>query len=304
MHRLSLALLLAAGCIHNGSPRPDDGLARTIAQQERWAQDAVTARQGRNQLDAIRASDYQAVGRGRNELRRLIQAIDRGTWIRNTTAELMADDMDPRLPAAFDRAGRLRREAVQGADELASALGEAKGGLSIGDLRPGFEAVHKAQASEDRLVRLPPRAGGLRLMPAPLPVPRPFVVPAARLVAANPELTRELDRLPPDDAAQVRARLADLDRGREEQKRSEPPPAVLPPPVSSGEEPPPPAEGTEAEAPSPTLRIANDAAALLAKRAPRSITLREDGLFDLSYDDADYLVDPNGKLVRKEAPQK
>ena len=57
----------------------------------------------------------------------------------------------------------------------------------------------------------------------------------------------------------------------------------------------------EAEAPSPTLTIANDAAALLAKQMPRSITLREDGLFELSYDDADYLVDPQGKLVRKEA---
>ena len=47
--------------------------------------------------------------------------------------------------------------------------------------------------------------------------------------------------------------------------------------------------------------MANDAAILLSKRTPRSITLREDGLFELSYDDADYLVDPQGKLVRKEA---
>src|SRR5262249_24765548 len=199
--------------------------------------------------------------------------------------------------------GRLRTEAIHGADELASALGEARGGLSIGDLRPGFEALRKAQASEDRLARLPPRAGGLRLMPAPLPVPRAFIVPAARLVAANPELTRELDRLPADDAAQIRARLADLDRGREEQKRAAPPPGPSPPPPTS-EEPPAPGEGVEAEAPSPTLRIANDAAALLAKRAPRSITLREDRLFDLAYDDADYLVDPTGKLIRKETPQK
>lgn len=304
MHRLSYALLLAAGCIHNSPRPPDDGLARAISQQERWAQDAVAGRANRAQLDAIRSSDYPAVGRGRNELKRLMQAIDRGTWIRNTTTELMSDDPDPRLPALFDRAGRLRYDAIQGADELASALGEARGGLSIGDLRPGFEALRKAQASEDRLARLPPRVGGLRLLSAPLPVPRPFIAAAARLVAANPELTRELDRLPPDDAAQIRARLADLDRGREEQKHAAPAGAapVLPPATS--EEPPPPGEGIEAEAPSPTLKIANDAAALLAKRAPRSITLREDGLFDLSYDDADYLVDPSGKLIRKESPQK
>jgi hypothetical protein len=58
----------------------------------------------------------------------------------------------------------------------------------------------------------------------------------------------------------------------------------------------------EAEAPSTTLTIANDAASLIARKAPRSITLREDGLFALAYDDAEYLVDPQGKLVRKEAP--
>jgi len=305
MHRLSLVLLLASGCIH-GAPRHDDRIVRTVSQQERWAEDAVAARPGRSQLDAIRSGDYQAVGRGRTELKRLLQAIDRGTWIRNTTAELMADDADPRLPAAFDRAGRLRSDAVQAADELASALAEAKGGLTIADLRPGFEAFRKAQASEDRIARLAPRAGGLRLLAAPLPVPRPFIAPAARLVSANPELTRELDRLPPDDAAQIRARVADMDRGREEQKRTEVPAAapVPPPAPAASEEPPPPGDSREAEAPSPTLTIANDAAALLAKRVPRSITLREDGLFDLSYDDADYLVDPNGKLVRKETPQR
>ena len=43
---------------------------------------------------------------------------------------------------------------------------------------------------------------------------------------------------------------------------------------------------------------------MIAKKAPKSITLREDGLFALSYDDADYLVDPDGKLVRKENPEK
>jgi len=174
--------------------------------------------------------------------------------------------------------------------------------LTIGDLRPGFDAVHKAQASEDRLVRLPPRAGGQRLVPAPLPLPRPFLRSAARLVSANPELSRELDRLPPDDAAQIRARLADVDREKEEVKKTEPAATPLPPPAVAEETAPP--EPREAEAPSPTLTVANDAKALLAKRTPRSITLREDGLFELSYDDGDYLVDPQGKLVRKEAPQK
>src|SRR5207248_6888709 len=209
MRRLFLAILLAAGCIH-GSPasQRDSGAMRAVVRQGGGAQDALARRPNRADLQAIRSSDYAAVGRGRGELKRLLQVIDRGTWIRNTAAELMADDPDPQLAASFDRAGRLRSDAIQAADELASALTEAKGGLTIGDLRPGLEAVRKAQASEDRIARLTARAGGRRLAPAALPVPRPFLASAARLVAANPELTRELDRLSPDDAAQIRARLA------------------------------------------------------------------------------------------------
>jgi len=241
MRRIFFAFFLAAaGCIH-GSPtvQRDDRPLRAIAQQERWAQQALAARPTRTELDAIRSSDFTAVGRARGNLKRLLQAIDRGTWIRNTAAELMTDDSDPELAAAFDRAGRMRAEAVQAADELASALEEAKGGLTIGDLRPGFEAVRKAQASEDRIARLPPRATGRRVLPAPLPVPRPFVATAAQLVAKNPELARELDRLSPDDAAQIRARLADVDRGIGEQKRAEPPPTPAPAAPGVTEEAPP-----------------------------------------------------------------
>src|SRR5438105_8964789 len=134
MRRLFLAILLAAGCIH-GSPasQRDSGAMRATAQQERWAQDALARRPSRADLQAIRSSDYAAVGRGRGELKRLLQAIDRDTWIRNTAAELMLDDADPQLAATFDRAARMRADAILAADELASALAEAKGGLTIGD---------------------------------------------------------------------------------------------------------------------------------------------------------------------------
>jgi hypothetical protein len=304
MRGLFVAVVLATGCIHGSSAaQRDSGTVRAIAQQERWAQDAVARRPSRNELETIRNSDYAAVGRGRGELKRLLQAIDRGTWIRNTSAELLADDPDPQLAATFDRSARLRADAIQAADELALALAEAKGGLTVGDLRPGLEGVRKAQASEERISRLPARAMGQRLASVALPVPRPFLAAGARLVSANPELARELDRLPPEDAAQIRARLADVNREKEELKRAEPAAAApaVPPALPPAAEAAPP-EPREAEAPSPTLTIANDAATLLAKRTPRAITLREDGLFELSYDDADYVVDPQGKLVRKEAP--
>lgn len=298
--RSLFALLLSAGCITGSANVPkDDRVLRALSQQERWSQDALAQRPTAEQLDAIRASDYAAVGKGRAELKRLLQAVDRGTWIRDATVELMREDDDPRLLQQFDRAGRLRTDALQAGDELAGALAESKGGLTLADLRPGFEALHKAQASEDRLSRMPPRPGAPRLAPAPLPIPRPLIVPAARLLSANPELTRELDRFPADDATKIRAQAGSLDRGREEQRRAEPATS------QQAQEPPmpAPAEPREAEAPSTTLSIANDAASLIARRPPRSITLREDGLFALSYDDGDYLVDPQGKLVRKEAPQ-
>ena len=195
MRRLGLAVLLAAGCIH-GAPRQDDRAIRAVGQQEGWAQQAISTRPSRAELDAVRSGDFNAVGRARTAFRRLVQAIDRGTWIRNTASQLMVDDPDPRLAASFDRAGRLRFESIQAADEVSSALAEAKGGLSIADLQPGFEAIRKAQASEDRIARLPPRPGGLRLALAPLPVPRPFIASAARLVSANPELTRSWTGFP------------------------------------------------------------------------------------------------------------
>jgi hypothetical protein len=211
---------------------------------------------------------------------------------------MMREDHDPQRAQEFDRGGRLRIDSIQAADELADALAEAKGGLTIADLKPAFEALRKAQASEDRLSRL---AGTMKLTVSPIPVPRPFVEAAAKVVEVNPESAKELDKLPPDDQTRIRAKLADLDRNKEEQKRTvvdnTTVPAATPPPASN-EAPPPP---REAEAPSTTLKIAGDAASLIAKRPPKSITLREDGLFALSYDDADYLVDPDGKLVRKES---
>jgi hypothetical protein len=300
MRRILLALaLLGSGCITGSAAAPrDDRMLRELTRQERWAQQALDARPTRDQLDSIRGSDYGSVAAARKEFQKLVMSIDRGTWIRETTAEMMREDHDPQLAQEFDRGGRLRIDSIQAADELADALAEAKGGLTIADLKPAFEALRKAQASEDRLSRL---AGTMKLTVSPIPVPRPFVEAAAKVVEVNPESAKELDKLPPDDQTRIRAKLADLDRNKEEQKRTvvdnTTVPAATPPPASN-EAPPPP---REAEAPSTTLKIAGDAASLIAKRPPKSITLREDGLFALSYDDADYLVDPDGKLVRKES---
>lgn len=289
---------VCAGCVVGGRPPRsdrDDRFLRAMAQQERWAQQAVDARPAPLQLDRIRQSDFSAVAAGRKELQRLIQAIDRGTWVRDAAADLLRQDpADGQLAQQFDRGGMLRTQALQAADELASALAEARGGLTEADLRPGLDAVRKAQASEDRLAGLATR-GNLRLLPAPLPLPRPFSDASARLSSGAPA------GQPPGQGANAAppagtpAPNAETERSQEERRRS---------PSSqeseAGPAPAQPQQGTEAEAPSTTLTIAADAAQLLAKRVPRSITLREDGLFELGYDDGAYLVAPDGKLVRKE----
>lgn len=293
MRRILFALLLCSGCLAGGGAmQRDDRILRELSRQERWAQQALDARPAKDQLESIRASDYGSVGAARKELQKLIQAADRATWIRETTMELSHDDNDPQLAQGFDRAGRLRSDALQAADELASALAAANGGLTLADLRPAFEVLRKAQASEDRLAKRPVSPFALKLAPAPLPVPPPFHDAAARVATDAPDAAKDLDKLSPQDQAKIRASAADRDRAKEEQKHAAPPPAA-----ASGNAAD---QDTEAQAPSTTLKIAGDAAALIGKKAPASITLREDGLFALGYHDADYLVDPDGKLVRKE----
>ena len=164
------------------------------------------------QLDRIRQSDFSAVAAGRKELQRLIQAIDRGTWVRNAAAELLREESDPQLLQEFDRAGRVRADAAQAADELAYALAEAKSGLNDSDLRPGLEAVRKAQASEDRLTREPLRAG-LKLAPAPLGSARPFADAQAKL--ASPE-----QPAPASTAASAAASPSDMTKAHAEHRYS------------------------------------------------------------------------------------
>jgi len=304
MRWMGFTALGLAGCIVTGG-KPmerdarDDRLSRQLSQQERWAQQALEARPTQDQLDRVRSGDQAAVNAGRKELTKLLQAIDRGTWIRDASSEMLQEDGDASLLRDFDQGGRLRHDAMQAADELASALADTRGGLDATTLQRALNTLQKAQASEEAIARQPVKQGQPRLAPAPLPTPRPFTDAAAKLAAGNPEDGKQLESaLPPDEATKLRAKAADMAREQEEQKKAQQEEQQPPPPAMSG------ASGdVEAAAPSNTLNISNDVANLLAKKPPRSITLREDGLFELNYDDGAYLVDPDGKLVRKETPQ-
>ena len=300
MQRAFFALVLCGGCIsggavvvHESGADPEASGSRVMRQvmrQDLWAQQALNSRPTPAQLEQLRSGrDAASMTRARKELTNLFQAIDRATWIRDTTSELMREDGDPRLAQEFDRAGRLRADALRAAGETADALIDGGAGLTAGDLRPGYDSVRKAQASEEKIARTPVGPTYPRLAPSPLPMPSPLDRASAKLGGSGaPPAVAALPPLIGNDGVKMRANAADLERQKEEQQRDLAPPDMGPP--------------VEAAAPQTTLTIANDALDIITRKRPRSITLREDGLFALSCADGEYLVGPDGKLVRKEAP--
>src|SRR5260370_40857232 len=116
MRRLVIAaFVLSASCIVPGPSVHevrDDRVLRQISQQERWAQQALDARPTPDTLERIRSGDPAALRPGSKELKKLIQAIDRGTWVRDTAAELLRGDGDPGRAERFDR-GVLERASAR-----------------------------------------------------------------------------------------------------------------------------------------------------------------------------------------------
>jgi hypothetical protein len=352
---------LGLGCLAERSHERDPRLATEITRQERWAQDSVAGRATPEDLEKIRSGDQQTIGLGRKQMRRLVSSVDRGTWIREATVESLREDGDdPGLVADFEKAGQTRGEALQAADELAQALAETRDGLTLADLRKALESLRKARDSEAKLakdlgaaaassgaaaakdggsVAAKPAAAGkpapvsplAKLSTVALPVPRPFISAAGRYLYAHPG--EKLSGFAADDAAEIRAQLADLEL--------HPPPAMKTSPASEprAENASPPAgagpgeggtaaqgPGTSAETgadraaePEPpranaALTIAKDAQKLIARRGPpKSFATREGGLFALRYQetrscgvdsclsDVDYLFDASGALVREES---
>ena len=323
---LPLLLIACMGCLTGRGHERDPRLSSEISRQERWAQDSVAGRATPEDLEKIRSGDQETVNLGRKQLRKLIASVDRGTWIRDAVVESLRDDGDdPALAADFEKAGQTRTEALQAADDLALALAETRGGLALADLRKAHESLHHARDGENRLARTlgaaatarpaqgSPAAAGkasvsslAKLSTIALPVPKPFIAATARYLYAHPD--EKLTGFAADDAAEIRAHLADLEnhppegkpsRSTQSQGETGAPPAGVPGSAAgTGSPTGPGAESTWDADPAPgtspaagagtsarggaaptdgsrehaggasTMTIANDAQKLIARRGP------------------------------------
>ena len=370
---LLVVAALLAGCLSGPQPaalerETDDRLVRQIADQLRWAKDAVASRAEKDELDAARAADADAVTDLRKRLRKLTAAVERTTWVREAAALSLQEGGgdEPALAADFERAAQLRSESLEEADEIAQALAVSKvpRALTLSELRNALLGVRRAQEAEQRLAKIIGKAaesapqphgsdahasdahasdGGTpaaqvstlgRLSTTPMPVPRPFISAAAKLLDEHPDEGKGLASFGPqlsEEATQIRAQLADLEASRPPEpaestaaaaaRSTEPKlgaqeganaaPASAAPPTAADAKPPATANVDN------SFTVAGDVKKLLQKRGPpRAIATRPDGLLALRYQEprpcgvescpalVDYLFDAQGKLVRDQVVDK
>jgi len=207
-------------------PGPDRSqeTLREIDRQRRWTADALAARPPADELEAVRDGDADAISDTRRRFRRLLTAVERATWIRETVPEVLRASASPdRLVAAFDGAGRDRTEALAAADASARALAgsRSRNAISLEELKRALQVAHLARQSEQRLAANLGRAARAgpgpdplqRLATVPMPPQPPFVEATARYLAAHPGEDRAMDAWPPqlaEERSGIRAAAADL----------------------------------------------------------------------------------------------
>jgi hypothetical protein len=342
----TLAAAALSACLVESQPtrtrevnRGPDRSAETVNEidrQQRWLAEAVAGRPSTDELQAVREGDADAVSDTRKRFRRLLTAVERATWIRETVAEVLRAASEPeRLVSAFAAAGRDRNEAFAAADDTASALAESRvrNAISLDELKRALQVARKAEESEKKLAadlgraaRTTPDGGPdplQRLATVPMPARPQFIDAAARYLAAHPGEDRALDSWPPllaQERTRIRAAAADLhlpqpeaaDAGmasldRDVEDGGDPSAAGK----DAGSETAEPAVSTGA--PDGGIQVAGDLKRLLARRGPPlSIAQRPDGLTAFRYSEqrpcgvdsctvtVDYLFDSRGHLVRDE----
>jgi hypothetical protein len=313
---VSAVALMLPGCSSGETARQrDERLLAELRRQEEWAGEAAAGKPSAAELKRAQDGDRDAQADLRKRFHKLVRATLRATWMREATPaalEQATDTEKPALVASFDRAGQLRKDAWNAADEIAEALAQAPGpaAISMGDLRRALGTVRAADAAEAWIAKLPPpspapakaaapAAPAPRLSPAPPPVPTPFIEAAALFIDAHPGEQEKLRSFQPElaqEASQIRAALSDL--------RARRPPAGAPPsgadakseraegaaPEGPAEAPPP--AGAPEHAPA-TLRLEGEARATLQERGPpRAIEVRPDGTFVFHYAGPDCATPP------------
>jgi len=200
-----------------------------IQRQQRWTRDALAARPPPDELRDVRDGDAEAISDTRKRFKRLVTAIERTTWIRETVPRALRNGGDPdRLVAAFDQAARDRNEVFAAADATARALAEsrARNAISLEELRRALQETHRARQGEQKLAanlgREPASQANApadplqRLRTVPMPPEPPFIAATARFVSAHPAEGRALDSWPSQlaqERAQVRAAVSQLHAG-------------------------------------------------------------------------------------------
>ncbi len=313
---------------------------REIDLQQRWTAEALAGRPAADELEAARDGDAGAISDTRRRFRRLVIAVDRTTWIRETVPAILRGSADPdRLVAAFDTAGRDRNEALAAADATAYALAgsRSRSAISLEELKQGLTASRNARVSEQRLAANLGRAARgttgpdplQRLSTVPMPPKTPFVQATARYLAARPAEDRAMDSWPPQlaqERAEIRAAATDLQlpqAAAPDGGMGEPPAGIDEQegePIIPGLDAGTPGEVAAADAGVPAapaeaapLTVSGDLKRMLSQRGPPlSIAQRPDGLTAFRYRElrpcgtnrcavsVDYLFDSQGRLMRSE----
>src|SRR5712664_734277 len=184
---LLLGTLATAACVaesrqahppESAAPDRSQEAPREIERQRRWTADALAARPPADELEAVRRGGADAISDTRKRYRRLLTAVERATWIRETVPEVMRGSVNPdRLVAAFEGAGRDRNEALATAEATAHALAgsRSRNAISLEELKRALQAARGARESEQRLAANLGRAA--RAGPGPDPLQRLATVP-------------------------------------------------------------------------------------------------------------------------------
>jgi hypothetical protein len=310
-----------------------------IQRQQRWTREALAARPPPDELREVRDGDAEAVADTRKRFRRLVTAIERTTWIRETVpAVLRGASEQERLVAAFDQAARDRNEAFVAADATARALAEsrARNAVSLDELRRALQNAHRARQGEQKLAANLGRAPGSqpnappdplqRLRTVPMPAEPPFIAATARYISAHPAEERALDSWPAqlaEERAQVRAAVARLKGGSVGEDTADLGPSeddetiAMDGEMDGGVPGSPGGEaadaGPGAQGSTGAVQVSGELKRLMARRGPPlRIAQRPDGLTAFRYTEqrpcgvdqctvtVDYLFNPSGKLVRSE----